>query len=388
MNKYFKLSLLTFSVAFATNVFAATPVDPQYTLAKQNGVFNKASITALATASIVDINAKLAEIQSAWTEKMSVSDGRITSALDVLSEDISNAIMAYGQSQIMLDGALSNYETAQQAKIENVKVVKELEQPITNCMQFAIGKNLSGNIKNLRKQTVERVTNKVTDALDKTNTMTSDQVYLNNKNLYATETSKIPNGDINAALMFGGYDGALTRYTAEEEEATGAFIENIVGMQNLPIKASGSQLLSANGQRYENLRQRFVTHLSAAETSMWNVANFYKAQPELLSFFTQAQLTPNKVAETHGVSVNEVLSTYTAKIMSGQVLRDNAGTNSNEKLLRQMAQTEVMNAWIDIQRLQTNGRLQVLEASKLALLQEEVLRDDANMLYRESVMER
>lgn len=241
-------------------------------------------------------------------------------------------------------------------------------------------------MKNLREQTSSRVSAKISDVLDKNNVHIPDVIYQNNKKLYANlETSTMPNGDINAALLFGGFDGNDTRYLPEEDEAVNAFVENIVGMQHIPVKANSNQLSTATGQRYENLRQRYVAYLGTAETSLWNVANFYKAQPELVKFFEQAQLTPTEIVKKYGVSINEVLTTYVHKIMGSAVLKDNASTNSNEKVLRQLLQNEVMNSWIDFQRLQAIERLQVLEASKLALLQEEVLRDEANILYRDSV---
>lgn len=325
------------------------------------------------------INLTLDKMEKALMTKFNQSDANIEKAIGKFVTTVNNQLSNMGTAQITANNSIAEYENMNDVIEQMNKISEEAEQPITNCMQYAVGQSLTEAFGTMKRtssaSSLDVAQRSVTNALEKE---TRVKQYNELKKTYVeTNDPLLKDADVNAALLFGSQTGQLTRFKSVHDDASKAFISNIVREYDVPARIGTNQEQSVNGKRLTNLQRRMATYLGLATNSLESVRSNHQANPALISFYEAARLTPSNEIKQNGVSVYEVLNTYAEKMMGPENTASIAGAKSATTILRQMAQNNAMRLWVKNQKIQSAERIQAMEAAKLALLAEEVLGEQA-----------
>lgn len=331
------------------------------------------------------IQTTLDKMETALMNKFNQSDANIEKAIGKFVTTVNSQLESMGTAQITSNNAIAEYENQDRIIDEVNKIAEEAEQPITNCMQFAVGQSLTNTFATMKKTASASALDIAQRGVNASSTaLVSEKIsqYQDLKKNYGESTDPVlKDADVNASLLFGSHTGALTRYQPKQDDASKAFISNIVREYDIPARmgVNQEQLGQGLGKRYTNLQRRMGTYLGLATHSLESIRANHQANPSLVSFYTAAKLTPNPSIKANGVSVAEVLDTYAQKMIGPENTAAIAGAKSTTTVLRQMAQNNAMRLWVKNQKIQSAERIQAMEAAKLALLAEEVLGNQAQV---------
>lgn len=327
------------------------------------------------------VNTTLDKMQKALMRKFNQSDANIEKAIGKFVTTVNNQLSNVGTAQITANNAIAEYENMNDVTEQINKISEEAEQPITNCMQFAVGQSLTGAFSVMKRTSnasaLDLAQRAVTNTSEKGTRV--EQYNKLKKSFVETNDPTLKDADVNAALLFGSHTGQLTRFNSSHDDASKAFISNIVREYDIPARIGTNQELSVNGKRLTNIQRRMGTYLALATNSLESVRANHQANPSLTGFYEAAKLTPSNQVKENGVSVYEVLNTYAEKMMGPENTSAIAGAKTGTTILRQMAQNNAMRLWVKNQKIQSAERVQAMEAAKLALLAEEVVGEQAKI---------
>lgn len=327
------------------------------------------------------INTALDKMQKALMMKFHQSDANIEKAIGKFVTTINTQLSNVGTAQVAANNAIAEYENMNDVIEQANKISEEAEQPITNCMQFAVGQSLTDAFATMKRtssaSSLDLAQRAVTNSNEKATRL--EQYDKLKKTYVETNDPVLKDADVNAALLFGSQTGQLTRFKSSQDDASKAFISNIVREYDIPARIGDNQESSSNGKRLTNIQRRMGTYLGLAANSLESVRANHQAIPALTSFYEAAKLTPSNEIKENGVSVYEVLNTYAEKMMGPENTSAIAGAKNSTTVLRQMAQNNAMRLWVKNQKIQSAERIQAMEAAKLALLAEEVIGEQAKI---------
>lgn len=388
------LSLPTFSLFMANNaqawVCSAGVVEPSTMIAIQQDF-------QTATAGLGNLQASLTLVQNTIDARLNVMDQMLQKQIDAGTVNQENALNAarqkiiaalerFGAAQTQANTAISSRKIQKFHEKQINKLTNGMEQPITNCMQYSAGKNLFNTTAKMARTANQNALQTSRNALAIQEPRAARKaVYDELNDSYISATSDVlKDADVNAALAFGGSNGSYTRSSAQEDKASDAFRSHIVGEVYAPATLEYQEKTSS-GQLYTNLQRRIATYLGLASKSIGDVMENHRADVDLVDFYTSAGLSLSDSQKTNGVSYSEVVNTYAEKMLNGNVLKSISSASDPKTILRQINQNMSMKLLVAYRTMQSNERMQAMQAAKLALLAEKVLGDQSAYLRQDAI---
>ncbi|MFK4705795.1 D-alanyl-D-alanine dipeptidase [Roseateles asaccharophilus] len=184
--------------------------------------------------------------------------------------------------------------------------------------------------------------------------------------------------DQNAAFLFQGKDGSPT-YDGLREGAQSKAVDGYISRvaAALPPQQLESTKYDKNpaGRAYVEMVRRFTAVSSMVSYSLNQIKELHTAQPGLGTSTTMADVTAGGFTGGKAdMSILEVMQRFVAKKFSPDAMKDAATATNVNLILRDMAQTNAFQLWMEHQTLLQDQRTEALMAHQLALMTEQVLR--------------
>lgn len=187
--------------------------------------------------------------------------------------------------------------------------------------------------------------------------------------------SGLAGADQNAAFLFHSRDGSLTYEgprNGPQAQAADGYIDRIAGVP--PEQLSQSDYgKSVQGRAYIELMRRFKAMLSMSTYSLNQIKEARNPQTNLGNDTMMAN-APGFTQGKSDMSMLEAVQRFVETKFSAESMRDAAKATNENLILRDMAQTNAFQLWIDHQTLLQDTRTEALMAHQLALLTEQTLR--------------
>jgi hypothetical protein len=287
---------------------------------------------------------------------------------------------------------LESYRQQENLRRATMDTMDSLQQPVGTCATMATQGSLGNATQSSRAKVVasqDRVLKQVTgntntlQALDTSYKTTNDTMCTAEEQARGicrqnTAYKDLAGADQNAAFLFQGKDGSPTFDGAPDgpqAKAADSYIARIVaGLPPEQLKKAEYNKSPAS-RGYIELMRRYAAVLSMSAYSLNQIKESHTPQIGLGTNTTMATVnvpgfTPNKA----DMSMQEAVQRYVATKFSPDSMRDAAKATSENLILRDMAQMNAFQLWIDHQTLLQDSRTESLMAHQLALLTEQTLR--------------
>lgn len=300
---------------------------------------------------------------------------------------------------------LEAYRQQEQLRQRAQDLSESLRQPANTCQAMALQGGL-GNAAQSSKAKVSVVQGQVmkkvrgntntVDALETAHKTTNDNLCTAEEAARgvcrANASGKYANlagADQNALFLFQAKDGSST-YEGERDgpqaKAAEGYIARIVAGA-APPENLRSQDYTRNPQAraYVELMRRYSGVLSMASYSLNQIKEARNPQTGLgndtkMATISAPGFAPNKA----DMSMLEAVQRFIATKFSPDSMRDSAKATSTNQILRDIAQVDAFQLWVDHQALQQDSRTEALMALQLAMMTEKTLRPQLEAQRRAS----
>lgn len=191
--------------------------------------------------------------------------------------------------------------------------------------------------------------------------------------------AKFEGADRDAAFLFQGVDGSATHDGGSvQDEATQAYVNRIIGTAPPEqLRSKGDKLYKGSPQAraYVELLRRYNAMMSMGAYSLKQTAAMHTPQPGLGTATMMDTIpAPGFAAGKADMSWSEVLERYIASKFSPTTIQGLATATEPGPILRDMAQVSAFQLWLSYQNMEQGARIEALEAHRLALAADAVLR--------------
>lgn len=272
---------------------------------------------------------------------------------------------------------------------------ESLKQPANTCQTMAVQGGL-GNAAQTTKARMfsaqTRVINKVSGntntvaALDAAHKMTNDKLCTPEEAQRGicritgdSQYAGLAGADQNALFLFQAKDGSRSYEgprDGPQAQAVDSYIARVVAGAAPPEQLRNVDY-SKNppGRAYVELMRRYTAVLSMVAYSLNQIKEAANPQTGLGNDTMMATInvpgfTPNKA----DMSMMEAVQRFIATKFSPDSMKDAATATNPNQILRDMAQSDSFQLWVDLQSWQQNTRTEALMAQQLALLTDATLR--------------
>ena len=183
--------------------------------------------------------------------------------------------------------------------------------------------------------------------------------------------------DQSASTIFHAPDGSLTFESEEQGTAADGYIDRIVAA--IPPEQLRGNDYSQNprARAYVELVRRFNSVASMAGFSLRQVKESHAKVAGLGTATGTASVdAPGFGGGKADMSMAEAVQRFIAAKFSPRNIADAAVAKSDNKILRDMAQTQAMQIWLEQQTMHQDSRTEAMMAMQLALLTDRVLRPE------------
>ncbi|MEJ6002680.1 hypothetical protein [Paucibacter soli] len=299
----------------------------------------------------------------------------------------------------ILKGAMAKKSVAegleqyrQQVKLQNTTqdLAGSLKQPALTCDTMAVQDGLSGSVmagrakvNGSQKRVLAQITgNKNTaDLVDKAHAASNELTCTpaeQARGICKVGNVALAGADQNAAFLFQGKD-ASPSYDGPRDgphgRAVDAYITRVVAALP-PQQLEGVQYEKNPASRaYVELMRRFAAVSSMSAYSLNQIKEAHTTQPGLGTSTNMANVTAGGFTSGKAdMSILEAMQRFVAKKFSPESMKDAATATNANLILRDMAQTNAFQLWMEHQTLLQDSRTEALMAHQLALMTEHVLR--------------
>lgn len=290
-------------------------------------------------------------------------------------------------NRAVLEG-LESYRQQEQLRQKAQDTADALRQPATTCQTVAVQGGIGAATHTAGSGVASSQARLMRKLGSNTNTMQTLEASHRSTNAKLCTPQEAANGicqlnsslsglagaDQNAAFLFQGRDGSSTYEgprDGPQAQAADSYIERIAGLP--PEQLSQAEYgKSAQGRTYVELMRRFKAMLSMSSYSLNQIKEARNPQTNLGNDTMMAN-APG-FAPLADMSMLEAVRRFVSTKFSAESMRDAAKATNENLILRDMAQTNAFQLWIDHQTLLQDTRTEALMAHQLALLTEQTLR--------------
>lgn len=285
---------------------------------------------------------------------------------------------------------LESYRQQEKLRIKAQETVESLKQPNTTCQTMAVQGGVGASVHTARarafvdqKRVLAKVTGNVNTvaaveqqhAASNLNTCTESEKRLG---VCEVRNPNFAGADQNAAFLFQGRDGSLTYEGGRDgiqSQAADSYVQRIVASMP-PEQLKGVNFNnSAAGRAYVELTRRHAAMMSMSAYSLGQIKQARAPQEGLGVLTSMANVTDGGfVAGRKDMSMLEAVQRFVATKFSPKAMTDSAAATNVNQILREMAQTNAFQLWMEQQTLHQDARTEALMAHQLVLLTDRVLR--------------
>ena len=267
-----------------------------------------------------------------------------------------------------------------------------LKQPALTCDTLAVQDGLGNAVMSGRSKVRESQKGVLKQLNSNTNTLaTLEKAHKASNDLTCTpdedargickvnkSVPELAGADQNAAFLFQGKDGSPS-YDGPRDGPQGRAVDGYINrvVAGLPPQQLGASnyAKSLTGRAYVELTRRFSAISSMSAYSLNQIKEAHTTQPGLGTNTRMADVTAGGfTAGKPDMSMLEAMQRFVAKKFSPESMMDAATATNANLILRDMAQTNAFQLWMEHQTLLQDSRTEALMAHQLALLTEQVLR--------------
>lgn len=344
-------------------------------LVKSMNVSTPAGMELIATTTI----AQLEQLNQAMMKAINTTDVSLVTQIQLMSMKLQDRIKKLGLSQIQSKIVVSNYKTDKELERNLLDEAEKFTNPITSCMQYAASGTFNRGLSQVKRSAAATSFDLASSAVvaGKTGGVNwEQQEYQINKDTFGDSKEYL-----NASALYSGKDGKLTRLEGESEGLS-SLLNYLVNYSGAPKMISADQDKTYNGRRYSALQRKNAAFMALESYVISQSMLRSQPNPNLSVFYKAANLTMTKEQETTGVSLNELLHTYTQKMMSKPQLEFMA-TAPDTAILKTILQSNSVNTLMNLESLKSTLQQEALSAAELSLLTRKVLSPTMNVLTRE-----
>lgn len=187
--------------------------------------------------------------------------------------------------------------------------------------------------------------------------------------------SALAGADQSAAFLFQGADGSLTYSTPEQSRAVDNYINRIVA--TVPVESLSGKDYDTNprSRAFVELARRYNSIVSMTAYSLRMIKESHAAIAGLGTATRTASVDqPGFSGGKTDMSMAEAVQRYIAMKFSPSNMRDAALATNENLILRDLAQTQAFQLWLEQQTMHHESRTESIMAMQLAMLTENVMR--------------
>ena len=186
--------------------------------------------------------------------------------------------------------------------------------------------------------------------------------------------SPLAGADQNAAFLFQGADGSPT-FVDGQDAAAKSYISRVVALAPAEQMRGNDYAKNPRARAFVELKRRYDSVLSMASYSLSQIASRQAAIGDLGATTNTANISVGGFSQgKRDLSMTEAVQRFIAKRFSPDSIQDSLKATNENQILRDIAQTQAFQLWLDQQTLQQDARTESLMAQQLALLTEQTLR--------------
>ncbi|MCZ8255020.1 MAG: hypothetical protein O9327_05070 [Polaromonas sp.] len=285
---------------------------------------------------------------------------------------------------------LEAYRQQEKLRVKAQETAESLVQPNTTCETMAVQGGVGASVHTARARAFvdqKRVLAKVNGNAN-TVAAVEEQHQASNLNTCTEAEKRLgicevrnPNyagADQNAAFLFQGRDGSMTYEGGRDgvqSQAADAYIQRMVA--TMPPEQLKGVNFNSNpaGRAYVELTRRHAAMMSMSAYSLGQIKQARTPQEGLGDLTSMANVTDGGFAGGRkDMSMLEAVQRFVAMKFSPKTMTDSAGATNVNQILRDMAQTNAFQLWIEQQTLLQDARTEGLMAHQLVLLTDRTLR--------------
>lgn len=285
---------------------------------------------------------------------------------------------------------LESYRQQEKLRVKAQETAESLKQPNTTCETMAVQGGVGASVHTARARAFVDQKRVLSRVAGNTNTVAAVEAQHQASNLNTcTEAEKRlgicevrnPNyagADHNAAFLFQGRDGSMTYEGGRDgvqSQAADSYVQRIVATMP-PEQLKGINFNnSPAGRAYVELARRHAAMMSMSSYSLGQIKQARAPQEGLGDLTSMANVTEGGFAAGRkDMSMLEAVQRFVAMKFSPKTMSDSATATNVNQILREMAQTNAFQLWIEQQTLHQDARTEALMAHQLVLLTDRTLR--------------
>lgn len=291
----------------------------------------------------------------------------------------------------VLEG-LEAYRQQESLRVKAQETLESLQQPATTCQTMATQGSL-GNVTQTARASLATSQARVLKQVNgNTNTLAAvDATHkVTNETMCTAEEAArgicrmnpahkdLAGADQNVAYLFQGKDGSATFDGAPDgphAKAADSYITRIVAALPPEQLKKAEYSKSPASRAYVELMRRYAAVLSMSAYSLNQIKAAHTPQVGLGNDTMMADVNlPGFTKGKADMSMLEAVQRFVATKFSPDSMKDAAKATNENLILRDMAQMNAFQLWIDQQTLLQDSRTESLMAHQLALLTEQTLR--------------
>lgn len=287
---------------------------------------------------------------------------------------------------------LETYRQQESLRVSAQETLESLQQPASTCQTMATQGSLGNVTQSTRASLVKSQARVLKQVNGNTNTLAAvDAAHraTNETMCTAEEAARgicrvnpaykdLAGADQNAAFLFQGKDGSPTFDGGPEgphSKAVDSYIARMVAALPPEQLKKAEYNKSPASRAYVELMRRYASVLSMSSYSMNLIKASHTPQVGLGNDTMMAEINlPGFTKGKADMSMVEAVQRFVATKFSPDSMKDAAKATNANLILRDMAQMNAFQLWIDQQTLLQDTRTESLMAHQLALLTEQTLR--------------
>lgn len=332
------------------------------------------------------VNTVQQQVMNQLMAKMGVGvEGAVTQS----GAAVQGEVLKSAATQKSVAEGLEAYRQQQKVQRDAQTTMESLQQPATTCQTMAAQGSLGNVTQSARASVATSQTRVLKKVGGTTNTMQAvEQSYQATNSTLCTreeaargickvnpQSQDLAGADQNAAFLFQGKDGSTTYAggpNGPQTTAADGYIARVVAATPAAQLRNVDYSKSPASRAYIELQRRYTAVLSMAAYSLNQVKAAHTPVVGLGNdtMMSNAQGFPAKA----DMSMQEAVQRFVATKFSPNSMADAAKATNVNLILRDMAQMNAFQLWIDQQTLLQDTRTEALMAHQLALLTEQTLR--------------
>ena len=295
-------------------------------------------------------------------------------------------------AQKAVQEGLEAYRQQESLRVSAQETLESLQQPATTCQTMATQGSL-GNVTQTARASLATSQARVLKQLSgNTNTLAAldaNNKFTNETMCTAEEAARgicrlnpankdLAGADQNVAFLFQGKDGSPTFDGAPDgpqAKAADSYITRVIAALPPEQLKRAEYSKSPASRAYVELMRRYSAVLSMSAYSLNQIKAAHTPQIGLGNDTMMADVNlPGFTKGKVNMSMREAVQRFVATKFSPDSMKDAAKATNENLILRDMAQMNAFQLWIDQQTLLQDSRTESLMAHQLALLTEQTLR--------------